>query len=234
MKCHLHPDRDAVGYCVACGQGVCGECRREVAGAIRCPNHATAVLPIAPPPSKSGFLAGLFSMCFPGMGHLYAGAYQRALRFGGLAVALIVVLSIGHEHLAPLFGLSLFFVWAYALFDSIRIVRDINAGVYSETANRIVPGAVVRRSGTGTLTFGIILLGIGCLFLADRYIELDRFFDFIENNIGFIFVALGVILVAAYARRRNRERDAALAPAAPSPDSSIADSSASSNRSFLK
>ena len=233
MKCHLHPDRDAVGYCVACGQGVCAECRREVAGAIRCPNHATAVLPVAPAPSKSGFLAGLFSMMFPGLGHLYAGAYQRGVRFGGLAVALIVILSIGHEHLAVLFGLSLFFLWVYAIFDSVRICHEINRGAYFESATGAPSPGYARRSGTGTLTFGIILLGIGSLFLADRYIELDRFFDFIENNIGFIFVALGVILVAAYARRRNRERDAAVAVAAPA-EPSLTDTASSPNRSFLK
>lgn len=230
MKCHLHPDRDAVGYCVSCGQGVCAECRREVAGTIRCPNHTAAIAPAAPPPSKSGFLAGLFSMMFPGLGHLYAGAYQRGVRFGGLAVALIVILSIGHEHLAVLFGLSLFFTWVYALFDAIRICHEINRGGYFESSPGVPSAALARRSGTGTLTFGIILLGIGTLFLADRYIELDRFFDFVENNIGFIFVALGVILVAAYARRRNRDRDAEI----PSPVVPPADSSASPTRSFLK
>jgi len=218
MKCHLHPDRDAVGYCVSCGQGVCAECRREVAGTIRCPAHATATgIPTAvPPPSKSGFLAGLFSLMFPGMGHLYAGAYQRALRFGGLAVALIVVLSTGHDRIAPLFGLSLFFVWAYALFDAIRVCHEINAGTYLAAATPSAPA--VRASGAGTLTFGIILLGIGGLFLADRYVDMDRFFDWLGDNIGFVFIALGVVLIAAYARRRGREKDRELAAAAPPAD----------------
>ncbi len=219
MKCHLHPDRDAVGYCVSCGQGVCAECRREVAGTIRCPAHATATgLPLAvPPPTKSGFLAGLFSMMFPGMGHLYAGAYARALRFGGLAVALIVILSTNHEHLAPLFGLSLFFVWAYALFDAIRVCHEINAGTYLAAATSAALPAV-RSSGAGTLTFGIILLGIGGLFLADRYVDMDRFFDWLGDNIGFVFIALGIVLIAAYARRRGREKDRELAAAAPPAD----------------
>jgi hypothetical protein len=222
MKCHLHPDRDAVGYCVSCGQGVCAECRREVAGTIRCPAHATATgIPAAlPPPSKSGFLAGLFSLMFPGMGHLYAGAYARALRFGGVAAALIVILSTGQAHtierLAPLFGLSLFFVWAYALFDAIRVAHEINAGTYLAAATPTVP--VVRRSGAGTLTFGIILLGIGGLFVADRYVDMDRFFDWLGDNIGFVFIALGIALIAAYARRRGKEKDRELAAAAPPAD----------------
>lgn len=230
MKCHIHPDRDAVGYCVTCGQGVCAECRREVAGTIRCPAHTAAVPAPVFPRQKSGFLAGLFSMCFPGMGHLYAGAYQRALRFGGLAVALIVVLSTGHDRIAPLFGLSLFFVWAYALFDAIRITHDINAGVYSDSANRVVPEAVARRSGSGTLTLGVILLGIGALFLANEYMDLDRFFDWIGDHVGFVFIALGIVLIAAYARRRGKEKDRELAAAVHDSDSSVTPTTSS----FLK
>ena len=230
MKCHVHPDRDAVGYCVSCGQGVCAECRREVAGTIRCPAHAAVPAPAAFPRQKSGFLAGLFSVCFPGLGHLYVGAYQRALRFGGLAVLLIVVLSAGHDRIAPLFGLSLFFVWAYALFDSIRVAHDVNAGVYSDSANRLVPAAVAARSGSGTLTLGVILLGIGVLFLANEYMDLDRFFDWIGDHVGFIFIALGAVLIAAYARRRGREKDRELAAAVHDSDSSVS----STTSSFLK
>jgi len=229
MKCHLHPDRDAAGYCVSCGQGVCAECKREVLGTIRCPAHSSVVV-VAPPRTKSGFLAGLSSLMFPGLGHLYAGAYQRAIKFGGLAVALIVVLSTGHEHLAVLFGLSLFFDWAYATFDAIRVCHDINAGVYSEPANAALPIGRARTPGTGSLTLGIILLGFGILFLGDRYIDLDKFFDFVGDNIGFIFIGLGIVLLATYARRRGRERERELAASAP-PSEPL---SSSSTSSFLK
>lgn len=220
MKCHLHPDRDAVGYCVSCGQGVCAECRRVVADTIRCPAHATAApAPLAvAPPVKSGFLAGLFSIMFPGMGHLYDGAYARALRFGAIAVALIVILSTGHDRIAPLFGLSLFFVWAYALFDAIRVAHEINAGTFRLSPAADGPVVPARRSGTGTLTLGVILLGIGGLIAIDRYVDLDRFFDWIGDNIGFVFIALGVLLIAAYARRRGKEKERELAAAPPPAD----------------
>jgi hypothetical protein len=104
------------------------------------------------------------------------------------------------------------------MFDAIRVAHEINAGTY-----RIAPageGAVsaVRRSGTGTLTLGVILLGIGGLIAVDRYVELDRFFDWVGDNIGFIFIALGVVLIAAYARRRGKEKDRELAAAPPPAD----------------
>ena len=219
MKCHLHPDRDAVGYCVSCGQGVCAECRREVAGTIRCPAHvATVAAPAIVPPAKSGFLAGLFSIMFPGMGHLYAGAYSRALRFGAIAVGLIVVLSTGPGRIAPLFGLSLFFVWAYALFDAIRVAHEINAGTYLVAPSGDAVVRSVRRPGTGSLTLGVILLGIGGLIVVDRYVDLDRFFDWIGDNIGFVFIALGIVLLAAYGRRRGKEKERELAASVPPAD----------------
>ncbi len=209
MKCNLHPDRDAVGYCTTCGTGVCAECRREVLGTIRCPAHAAVTVPAAPRPVKSGFLSGFFSLWFPGLGHLYLGAYQKGLKFGGIAVALIVVLSMDAGRMSVLFGVSLFFLWAFAFFDSLQVCRQINEGTYDGTAAIGLRSAVRRqaRSGSATLTWGIILFGIGCLFMADRYLDLDRFFDWVHDNVGVVFLVLGAVLLIAYARRRSREKD---------------------------
>ena len=208
MKCQLHPDRDAVGYCTTCGNGVCAECRREVQGTIRCPSHATALPIPAPRPAKSGFLSGFFSLWFPGLGHLYLGAYHRALRFGGIAVALIVVLSMDAGRMSVLFGVSLFFLWAFAFFDALQVCRQMNEGTYSPAVSGL-PEARMRRPGSGsaTLTWGIILFGIGCLFMLDRYFDLDTFCDWIHDNVGFVFLVLGAILLIAYARKRSREKD---------------------------
>lgn len=214
MKCHIHPDRDAAGYCVSCGNGVCGECKREVLGTVRCPTHATSVTPPVSPQTlprheKSGFLSGFISLMFPGLGHLYLGANQRAFKFGGIAIGLIVVLSMEPGRMSVLFGVSLFFLWAFAFFDAIRICHQINDGTYGgnepvlpETGMR-----ALRKSSSGTLTLGVILFGVGCLCIADSYLDLDRFFDFLRDNIGFIFIALGLILIAAYNRRRSREKE---------------------------
>ena len=44
------------------------------------------------PRAKSPFVAAFLSLLFPGLGHAYAGAYQRAL---GFAAPLILVLALG-------------------------------------------------------------------------------------------------------------------------------------------
>jgi hypothetical protein len=36
MNCYQHPDRDAVGSCMGCGQAVCPECKVEYAGKVYC------------------------------------------------------------------------------------------------------------------------------------------------------------------------------------------------------
>ena len=231
MKCQFHPDREAAGYCSACSAGVCSECRREVAGTVRCPAHSAVALPSAPARGeKSCFWSVVFSF-LPGLGHIYLGAYQRGL-FVFLAFAgLVTINSHGGGPLEPLFGVATAFVWFFALFDAYRICRAINAGAAQESAvgaGVLAPRVPPVSARAASLTWGIILMGIGALFVADKYMDLDRFFDFLGDNIGFVFMALGALLLAAYFRRRSKEREKAELSAGSSAGS---DSSASSSAS---
>ena len=36
MKCAVHTDVDATGYCRNCGKALCPQCTREVRGALYC------------------------------------------------------------------------------------------------------------------------------------------------------------------------------------------------------
>lgn len=210
MKCQFHPDREASGYCSACGAGVCAECRRDVAGTVRCPAHSA--VPVSLPVvrnEKSGFWAVVFSF-LPGLGHIYLGAYQRGLFIFLAFAGLVTINSHGAGPLEPLFGVATAFVWFFALFDAYRICRAINAGAAQETAmgaGLLAPRIPPASARAASLTWGIILMGIGGLFVADKYMDLDRFFDFIGDNVGFIFLALGALLIVAYYRRRVRERE---------------------------
>jgi len=222
MKCHLHPDRDAVGYCVACGKGVCAECRREVAGTIRCPEHATTIAaPLMPRQEKSSFLAGLFSF-LPGLGHIYLGAYSRGLFIGLMFALLIGVESHGAGGFEPLFGIGIAFVWFFGLFDALRICNAINSGAAIDSfAGGAISAPMIPkpRSRAGNLTWGVILVGLGGLMVADRYVDLDRFFDFVGDNIGFIFILLGILLIAGYMRRESHKKAEAEAAAHPTESS---------------
>ena len=45
------------------------------------------------PRARSPFVAAVLSLFFPGLGHAYAGAYQRALGFAALPILLIALLA---------------------------------------------------------------------------------------------------------------------------------------------
>jgi hypothetical protein len=42
MQCHVHPEVEAVGACVACGRGVCTECAVTVGGKTYCRDCAAS------------------------------------------------------------------------------------------------------------------------------------------------------------------------------------------------
>ncbi|MGH9444105.1 MAG: RING finger protein [Thermoanaerobaculia bacterium] len=217
MKCHLHPDRDAVGYCTTCGNGVCAECRREVLGTIRCPAHATTAVPLVSRHEKSKFWTVVFSF-FPGIGHIYLGAYQRGIGIALIFALLVTMDSRAIGGLEPIFGIATAFIWFFGVFDALRICRAINEGSVAGTVSAagVMAPIIPRKSmRAGTLTWGVILFGIGCLILADRYLDLDRFFEWVGDNIGFIFLGLGAVLLIAYARRRGQEKDRELEGSSP-------------------
>lgn len=205
MKCLNHADREASGACVVCGRGVCPECQRETAGTVRCAAH---MAPVVVRTEKSGFLTGMLSF-FPGLGHIYLGAYQRGLTIMLIFAGLITIMSHGAGGLEPLFGLGIAFLWFFGIIDAVRICRAINSGVVEPipSGGALLPAIPSSGARGGTLTLGVILIGIGCLIVADRYFDLERFFDFMQDNIGVILILLGGILLVAYSRRKKREQE---------------------------
>lgn len=117
MKCAVHPDVDATGYCRNCGKPLCPQCAREVRGALYCEQclasmmgapqgpaaqfAATPVPPIAPPgyvyaPAVVEHGPNPGTACalgfIPGLGAVYNGEYVKGLIhvfiFGGLIAIL--------------------------------------------------------------------------------------------------------------------------------------------------
>src|SRR5919198_1065019 len=105
----------------------------------------------ARPRARSPFVAAFLSLLFPGLGHAYAGAYQRALAFAAVPV-LIIALALGVavrsdrgellgwmiDNLGSIFVVNIL-VFAYravAMVDAWRVAAFLNA---------------VRDSGDGRL-----------------------------------------------------------------------------------
>ena len=53
MQCHVHPEVEAVGACVACGKGVCTECAVTVGGKTYCQDCAASGTSLQPTKTNS-------------------------------------------------------------------------------------------------------------------------------------------------------------------------------------
>lgn len=153
---------------------------------------------------KSPGLAGFLSV-FPGLGHLYLGLYQRAFAFAGAFCLLIFFNS--HGRIAVLSGPATAFLWFFAIIDAVRQAKAINRGFVSESG--FATEAQIRKvsEGTGSLTWGVILVGLGGLWLVDRYVDID--WSFMENWGGpAALMLLGLVLVISHVRRKRSEHEA--------------------------
>ncbi|HSS44937.1 MAG TPA: hypothetical protein VLO07_06305 [Thermoanaerobaculia bacterium] len=168
-------------------------------------SQPTPIVQALPPivERKSPGLAGFLSM-FPGVGHLYLGLYQRAFAFAG---AFVVCIGLS-RHRGEFFGPLIFFLWVFAIIDAVRQAKAINRGHAVESGLASPERLRKAAEGTGALTWGVILVGLGGLWLVDRYVDLERFWDAMGDWGGpAAFVLLGLILIATHVKRKRREHE---------------------------
>lgn len=111
------------------------------------------------PLAKSPGLALFLSILCPGLGHIYVGAYERALMIiGGIAVSVWAIVHSEGE-LWPL-GFAIAFAYFFSIFDAYREAQIANL------AGQELPKP--QRQGEGRLMFGIFLTVVAVLVLADN------------------------------------------------------------------
>ena len=175
--------------------------------------------PVAPiiVEKKSPGLAGILSAIFPGLGQLYLGLYQRAFKiaaaFAG-CIWLVTSTDRFHGNIAPLFGMGIAFTWFFGIIDAVRQAKAINSGYVDAgglAATERVPR--VKRESTASLTWGVILVGIGTLWLIDRYVDLDWFWAAVEDWLAPVsFILLGVVLIATYVIKKRKRNESEVWP----------------------
>lgn len=184
MKCAVHSDVDAVGYCRNCGKAMCSTCVRPVRDVLYCedclatimgiPGAAPAApggevppvgaLPPAPLPARPisspgiAFVLGLF----PGLGAIYNGEYNKALIHIVVFAAMIVGLSsdIGDNADVVLSLLLAGFI-LYMAFDAMRTARARNLGE--------IPADPLESWSKNRPVGPIILIALGVLFLLNNF-----------------------------------------------------------------
>jgi hypothetical protein len=120
-----------------------------------------------------------------------------------------------HGRAGEFFGPVIAFIWFFGIIDAVRQAKAMNRGQVAESG--FAPEQQIRKAaqGTGALTWGVILVGIGGLWLADQYADLDRFWEIIGSwGAPAAFILLGLVLIVSHIRgaRRRNEAGAGMPP----------------------
>jgi hypothetical protein len=189
MKCAVHADVDATGYCRNCGKAMCPACTREVNGALYCEQCLAAkvatppALPPAGPSSSNPGLAATLGF-IPGLGAVYNGEYVKALIhvviFAGLIAGLASDLSTGY---IVFLAIALGCFYCYMPIDSYRVAKARRLGQPDPS--------VLPESASGRPVGAIVLIVIGVLFLL-------RNFDLFDVEWFSRIWPLGLVALGAY------------------------------------
>ena len=216
MKCAVHPDVEASGFCRNCGKPMCSSCVRPVKDVLYCEEClagvmglsapqsptmtgvagsplATAVpvaqpmgLPAAVPSKGNPGVAFLLGM-IPGLGAIYNGEYNKALIHIVVFAAIIVGLS---SDIGDGGEVALSFVLAgfifYMAVDAMRTVKARNAG--EAVQDPLESWSKTRPIGP------LLLIGLGGLFLLNNF----GFFDFFRVRQLFwplVLIGVGVLML---------------------------------------
>ena len=184
MRCAVHSDVDAVGYCRNCGKAMCSACVRPVRDVLYCEDCLAVVLGHAaspPPPVATGFAPGaipapavaprstsnpgvafILGFLFPGLGAVYNGEYNKALIQILVFTSMIFGLSSDMDGgMKAVLGILLGGFVFYMAFDALRVAKAKNLGEAS---------ADPLESWTKDRPIGpIILIALGMLFLLNNF-----------------------------------------------------------------
>jgi Domain of unknown function (DUF5668)/B-box zinc finger len=208
MKCAVHPEVDATGFCRNCGKPMCPACVRKVQDVFYCEDCLAKVVGLVPPPAtvtpevnvapvlppgpvvgvpppvpSAGapvlvFILGLI----PGLGAVYNGEYNKAILhiviFAGIILGLNLDLGDGAEAVL-ICGLVIFPF--YMAIDAVRTLKSKQSGqIYQDPLENWT-----RQKSIGP----ILLIALGGLFLLRNF----GFFDFFRmREIFFPLILIGI------------------------------------------
>ncbi len=190
MKCAVHTEVDASGFCRQCGKALCGECKRDVRGILYC-EGCLASLVTRPQAAEGGggnspVLAG-FLGAFPGLGAIYNGEYTKGMVHVAVFAGFVTILSGGFaEGLEAIFGIGLAFFILFMIVDSVRSAKALQRAPQAAGATDQTPG--------GPLVGPMILIGIGVLFMLQNF-ELLSVHRLMRRGWPLILIAVGVHLL---------------------------------------
>ncbi len=204
MKCAVHTDVDATGYCRNCGKAMCAVCVRPVHDVLYCEDCLASVLghtaaprdltapgaggaPAATAPGHTGNpgVAFVLGFLFPGLGAVYNGQYNKALIHIVVFATMILGLSSDMDGgMKAVLGILLGGFVFYMGFDALRTAQANARGEVS--VDPLQAWSKERPIGP------IILIVVGGLFLLNNF-DLLPFYR-IERFWPLILIAVGILM----------------------------------------
>lgn len=130
MKCYVHNDTEAIGFCTRCGKAICSECALEVDGKAVCKACAGIMAKnSACVNRKEPVLSLILSFFIPGVGQVYNGEIKKGIimlvtyYFFAVATAILCFLVVGVCCLPFLLA-----YWVYIMYDAVATADSINKG----------------------------------------------------------------------------------------------------------
>ena len=186
MKCAVHTEVDATGYCRNCGKALCPACARDVRGILYCEACLADIL-TKPQPPAGGPSPGLaFGLGFiPGLGAVYNGEYTKALVHVLVFAAFVGGLSsdLG-DPIEPILGILFSAFFFYMAIDANRVAKARLAGH--------IPQGAIAGVRTNAPIGPILLIALGVLFLMAKHFPIG---NYIREFWPVIFILVGVLLL---------------------------------------
>jgi len=155
-------------------------------------------------PPKSPAAAGILSGLFPfGIGAMYNGQFLKGIIYLFIFAGLVTMQ--GHGKGQPFFGLVLAGFYFYQIIEAIQSANAINrralTGKEDESAK--IEDQILEPAKSGSIFWGIVLVGLGALLLLANFdvVDYDVLFDFWPVAV----IGLGLKLVIDYARAKKEK-----------------------------
>ena len=132
-------------------------------------------------PPKSPAAAGILSAFFPfGIGAMYNGLYVKGLVYLFIFAGLVSILAHGNG--APFFALMLAGFYFYQIIESVQTAAAINRKALTGKEDEVVTveDQILEPAKSGSVFWGVVLIGLGVLFLLANFdvIDYGSLFDF--------------------------------------------------------
>lgn len=215
MKCAVHSDVDATGFCRNCGKALCAQCAREIRGALYC-EECLARMMAGPAPASPGYAypppippgapnpgAALGLGFIPGVGAIYNGEYVKGLIhvliFGGI-IAMLNSDSIS----TPMQAMLGIFLGIFCVYMPIEAYLTAKAKLMGQAPPGFFGGAPAPADSgeahgiRGIPTGAIVLILVGIIFLLGNFGYLDS--EYVYRYWPLLLIAIGAWMVWKRAR----------------------------------